>query len=54
METTGSHEKLVVGIFETMHETQKAILAFRVHGFPISRVSVAAQELENNRSPGKD
>lgn len=45
----GNQEKLVVGLFDTMHEAKKAIFALHKHGFPVSRVSVIAKELGNDR-----
>lgn len=47
-------EKLIVGVYHSLKETEKAITQLEKHGFPIAHVSVVAKEFadENNASSG--
>lgn len=47
-------EKLVVGIYRSLKEAEKALTQLEKHGFPIEQVSIIAKEFADENGPSSD
>ncbi len=40
-------EKLIVGVYHTLREAEKAVAELGKHGFPVARASIVAKDFED-------